>query len=232
MSSCRRHTLRYTTVLEHKKQNNMIVLTWKSIVKPPYLLLSALKAAAIPLEVIKGFPHQTIQIHLVTELQLWVSLKHYGDHHQQLCTQQGEVNRWERWWWFACNNLVTRFWTKMFDCHRKMMQRSSRNPDMVWLIQVCVILILSCLCTLVLLVIGCVPPLWFVCTQAGGCSSACPPPEERSSFRTSSCQTASVATENEIEVCKILVLLGKHNLFTIFTYSRCVYETEKHLFLK
>lgn len=47
-----------------------------------YLLLDALNATSIPLEVIKGFLHQTIQIHLVAELQLWVPFQDYGHHHQ------------------------------------------------------------------------------------------------------------------------------------------------------
>lgn len=52
-----------------------------------YLFLCALEAAAIPLEVSKGLLHQTVQIHLVAELQLRVSLQHDGHHHQQLHKQ-------------------------------------------------------------------------------------------------------------------------------------------------
>lgn len=47
-----------------------------------YLFLQALGATPIPLEVIKSFLHQTIQIHLVAELQLWVPFQDYGHHHQ------------------------------------------------------------------------------------------------------------------------------------------------------
>lgn len=52
-----------------------------------YLFLSSFEAAAIALEIIKGFLHQAVQIHLVAELQLQVSLQHYGHHHQQLVAQ-------------------------------------------------------------------------------------------------------------------------------------------------
>lgn len=46
-------------------------------VKPLYLLLLSIEAAAISLVIFEGFFHQTVQIHLVAELQLRVSLQHY-----------------------------------------------------------------------------------------------------------------------------------------------------------
>lgn len=55
-----------------------------------YLFLGALKAHAVPLEVMTGFLHQTIQIHPVTELQLWVPFQHDGHHHQELHRRQEE----------------------------------------------------------------------------------------------------------------------------------------------
>lgn len=50
----------------------------------------------IPLEVIKGFLHQTVEIHLVAELQLWVPLQDYGDHHQQLHKKQNERRGYQK----------------------------------------------------------------------------------------------------------------------------------------
>lgn len=47
------------------------------LVKTPYLLLHSVKAAAIPLEIIEGFFHQSAQIHLIAKLQLRVSLQYY-----------------------------------------------------------------------------------------------------------------------------------------------------------
>ena len=61
--------------------------TWPSEGKPLYLFLYAFKAAAILLEIVEGFLHQAVQIHLVAELQLRVSLQQNGHHHQQLLTQ-------------------------------------------------------------------------------------------------------------------------------------------------
>lgn len=58
---------------------------------PINLFLHALKAAPIFLKITEGFLHQTIQIHLVAELQLWVSLQNNGDHHQQLYTEWTEL---------------------------------------------------------------------------------------------------------------------------------------------
>ena len=49
-----------------------------------HLFLFALQATAIPLEVLEGLLHQTIQVHLLSKLQLRVSLEHDGHHHQQL----------------------------------------------------------------------------------------------------------------------------------------------------
>lgn len=42
---------------------------------------------------------------------------------------------------------------------------------------------------------ACLPPLWFVCTRAEQCSSACPPPAGRNSSHTWSCQTTWVAAK-------------------------------------
>lgn len=42
---------------------------------------------------------------------------------------------------------------------------------------------------------SCLPPRWSVYIRAGRCFSVCPPPAERNSSRTWSCQTVSVATK-------------------------------------
>lgn len=52
-----------------------------------YLFLCAFKGTTVPLEIVKGFLHQTVKINLVAELQLRVSLQHNRHHHQQLLTQ-------------------------------------------------------------------------------------------------------------------------------------------------
>lgn len=54
-----------------------------------YLLLDAIRAAAIPLEVVECFLHQSVQIHLLAELQLRVPLQDYGHDHQQLYRGRG-----------------------------------------------------------------------------------------------------------------------------------------------
>lgn len=76
--------LSYTNMLEYRED---VIVSEESGVTGLYLFLCALKAAAIPLEVSKGLLHQTVQIHLVAELQLRVSLQHNGHHHQQLHKQ-------------------------------------------------------------------------------------------------------------------------------------------------
>lgn len=52
-----------------------------------YLFFYSFKNTAVPLEIIEGFLHQSVQIHLVAELQLRVSLQHDGHHHQQLAAK-------------------------------------------------------------------------------------------------------------------------------------------------
>lgn len=49
-----------------------------------YLFPGGLKAAVIFLEVNKSLSHETVQVNLVAKLQLWVSLQHDRDDHQQL----------------------------------------------------------------------------------------------------------------------------------------------------
>lgn len=102
--------------------------------KPLYLFLNAFKAAAIPLEIIKGFLHQAVQIHLVAELQLWVSLQHYGHHHQQLRTQKGgkrpseTKKRWQQQTHFKPDRWPVKkrssAWTEICDCVNLMSRRN------------------------------------------------------------------------------------------------------------
>jgi len=55
--------------------------------KPLYRFLDAFEVSLILLEVAEGLLHQTVQIQLVAELQLRISLQHDGHHHQQLLPQ-------------------------------------------------------------------------------------------------------------------------------------------------